>query len=59
MLFGSFICRIRKYHKYNYYYSGICITCGKVRNEYKSLQTDQVKQEEKQEQEDPLLKGEK
>ena len=34
MLFGSLICKIRKYHKFNYYYSGICITCGEVRKEY-------------------------
>ncbi|CAI9390069.1 hypothetical protein BACSP_02704 [Bacillus sp. T2.9-1] len=40
MLFGSLICKIRKYHKYNYYYSGICITCGDVRKEYERKQED-------------------
>lgn len=50
MLFGSLICKIRKYHKYNYYYSGICITCGDVRKEYeKNQETSQdVKLEEKE-----------
>lgn len=37
MLFGSLICKIRKYHKYNYYYSDICITCGEVRKEYEKI----------------------
>ena len=34
MIFGSLICKIRKYHKYSYYYSGECITCGKIRREH-------------------------
>jgi hypothetical protein len=43
MLFGSIICAIRKYHKYSYYYSGECITCGKIRKEYeKNKKENQV-----------------
>ncbi|UTI43785.1 hypothetical protein [Niallia sp. RD1] len=45
MLFGSLICKIRKYHKYNYYYSGICITCGEVRKEYEKLQEDTTEEQ--------------
>ncbi|WP_400245240.1 hypothetical protein AB3U99_02660 [Niallia sp. JL1B1071] len=45
MLFGSLICKIRKYHKYNYYYSGICITCGDVRKEYEKKQEDIVEEQ--------------
>lgn len=43
MIFGSLICYIRKYHKFSYYYSGECITCGKIRREHE----EREKQEEK------------
>ncbi|HWJ78829.1 MAG TPA: hypothetical protein VNR61_12210 [Niallia sp.] len=54
MLFGSLICKIRKYHKYSYYYSGECITCGKIRKEYeKNLRhTSEILEEEKKEKEE-------
>ncbi|MFT8320692.1 MAG: hypothetical protein ABF649_07290 [Bacillus sp. (in: firmicutes)] len=35
MLFGELICKLRGYHKFNYYYSGQCITCGTIRRESK------------------------
>ena len=46
MLFGSVICAIRKYHKYSYYYSGECITCGKIRKEYEKEKTENKPTEE-------------
>ncbi|WP_445493086.1 hypothetical protein [Niallia sp. 03133] len=33
MVFGELICKLRGYHKFNYYYSGQCITCGEMRKE--------------------------
>ncbi|MCE4051913.1 MULTISPECIES: hypothetical protein [Bacillaceae] len=46
MLFGSIICSIRKYHKYSYYYSGECITCGKIRKEYEKDKNEKQVMEE-------------
>ncbi|WP_193224715.1 hypothetical protein [Bacillus sp. B1-b2] len=46
MLFGSFICKLRKYHKYSYYYSGECITCGKIRKEHEKKQELMTEKEE-------------
>ncbi|MGP7819587.1 hypothetical protein [Niallia sp. 01092] len=41
MIFGELICKLRGYHKFNYYYSGQCITCGKIRKEYENKDRQQ------------------
>jgi len=40
MIFGELICKIRGYHKFNYYYSGQCITCGEMRKEHQEIEEE-------------------
>ncbi|WP_157827677.1 hypothetical protein [Niallia nealsonii] len=54
MIFGELICKLRGYHKFNYYYSGQCITCGEMRKEHQEISDEKIKEEVVEKQQEPM-----